>query len=81
MSLGRDEARAEMRKISAQQKLIEAEMEALTEVLTQEGGPGLTGNLVDEEGFPRADIDVHGVLIQRNRMASKPRLLLAHSQR
>eukprot|EP01048_Picozoa_sp_COSAG05_P004999 COSAG05_NODE_287_length_12131_cov_3.148022_1_plen_70_part_00 len=68
--MSRDQARAELRELSAQRKVIEVEMEALTEVLTQEGGPGLMGNLVDDEGYPRADIDVHGILIQRNRVAS-----------
>lgn len=29
----------------------------------------MTGHLVDAEGFPRADIDVHGVRTQRNRYA------------
>lgn len=29
----------------------------------------MTGNLIDAEGFPRADIDVHGVRTQRNRYA------------
>ena len=33
------------------------------------GGPGLKGDLVDSEGFPRADIDVHAVLKQRNRLS------------
>ena len=31
--------------------------------------PGLKGNLVDEEGFPRADMDIHMIRIQRNRLA------------
>ncbi|KAI0567000.1 26S Proteasome non-ATPase regulatory subunit 9 [Gracilaria domingensis] len=31
--------------------------------------PGVTGNLVDAEGFPRADIDVHRVRSQRQRLA------------
>lgn len=32
-------------------------------------GPGLQGNVVDSEGFPRADIDVVRVRQQRNRFA------------
>lgn len=31
--------------------------------------PGLRGSLVDEEGFPRADIDVHAVREARHRLA------------
>lgn len=33
------------------------------------GMPGITGNLVDGDGFPRADIDVHKVRSQRQRLA------------
>ena len=33
------------------------------------GQPGLKGNLVDREGFPRADVDIHNVRILRNRLA------------
>ncbi|CAN8073725.1 unnamed protein product [Agarophyton chilense] len=48
---------------------IEAEMEAILSFLTAPGMPGVTGNLVDVEGFPRADIDVHKVRSQRQRLA------------
>ncbi len=40
------------------QKEIEEEIFALSECLTAPGMPGLKGNLVDSEGFPRADIDI-----------------------
>lgn len=30
----------------------------------------MSGNLVDAQGFPRADIDVHAVRVQRNRFAT-----------
>lgn len=33
------------------------------------GGPGVSGNLVDEEGFPRSDIDIHAIRSQRHRLA------------
>eukprot|EP01047_Picozoa_sp_COSAG01_P073760 COSAG01_NODE_12118_length_1798_cov_2.425544_2_plen_247_part_00 len=63
------EARAELRRLDTQKKSIEEEIGALVEVLTAPGGPGLKGNLKDSEGFPRADIDVHLVLTQRNKVA------------
>jgi 26S proteasome non-ATPase regulatory subunit 9 len=63
------EARAELRRLGTQKKSIEEEIGALVEVLTTPGGPGLKGNLKDSEGFPRADIDVHLVLTQRNKVA------------
>jgi len=37
---------------------MEEEIMILTESLTSPGQPGLQGGLVDEEDFPRADIDV-----------------------
>lgn len=37
--------------------------------IQQNNGPGLQGNLIDPEGFPRADIDVVRVRQQRHRLA------------
>jgi 26S proteasome regulatory subunit N4 len=48
---------------------MEAEMSALIALLTAPGAPGLAGNLVDAEGFPRADVNIHEVRTQRNRLA------------
>ncbi|KAL8455133.1 hypothetical protein Emag_000970 [Eimeria magna] len=45
------------------------QMEALSSFLTADGMPGLSGPLVDEEGFPRADIDVYAVREARHRLA------------
>eukprot|EP00960_Hanusia_phi_P046766 758023-Hanusia_phi.AAC.1 len=33
------------------------------------GKPGLNGRLVDPQGFPRSDVDVHTARIHRNRIA------------
>ncbi|OEH73874.1 26s proteasome non-ATPase regulatory subunit [Cyclospora cayetanensis] len=49
--------------------MLEERMEAIASFLTSEGMPGLKGPLVDEEGFPRADIDVHAVRSARNQLA------------
>ena len=52
---------------------IEAEISGIVEYLQtpQPSGaiPGLKGNLIDDEGFPRADLDIHMIRIQRNRLA------------
>merc|ERR1711988_323899 len=54
---------------------LEAEAMSLKEILTQRGPAGappagLRGvSLVDSQGFPRGDIDVHDVTIKRNRLA------------
>ena len=52
---------------------IEAEISGIVEYLQspQPSGaiPGLKGNLIDGEGFPRADLDIHMIRIQRNRLA------------
>ncbi|XP_042413518.1 26S proteasome non-ATPase regulatory subunit 9-like [Zingiber officinale] len=48
---------------------MEAEMDAIIESLCGPSGPGLSGNLVDSEGFPRTDIDLSAVRSQRRRLA------------
>lgn len=48
---------------------MEAEMNVLIETLTAPGAPGLSGNLVDAEGYPRADINIHTIRTQRHRLA------------
>ncbi|KAF3339102.1 26S proteasome non-ATPase regulatory subunit 9-like protein [Carex littledalei] len=52
-----------------QREAMEAEMNALIETLSSPGGPGLSGNLTDSEGFPLSDIDVSTVRAQRKRLA------------
>ncbi|CAL1414952.1 unnamed protein product [Linum trigynum] len=61
--------KAETVKLMEKRGLIESEMNVLVQRLTQPGGPGLSGNLVDSEGFPRTDIDVAGVRADRHRLA------------
>eukprot|EP00177_Eucheuma_denticulatum_P004379 GFKZ01007951.1.p1 GENE.GFKZ01007951.1~~GFKZ01007951.1.p1 ORF type:complete len:266 (+),score=32.44 GFKZ01007951.1:156-953(+) len=66
------------RETSARQKALdlvkkrdalEAEMDSIIELLHSNNGPGLTGNLIDAEGFPRSDIDIHAIRTQRQRFA------------
>lgn len=48
---------------------IEAEMNSIIDRLCRPGGPGLSGNLLDSEGFPRADLDIPVVRAERHRLA------------
>ncbi|XP_006661239.1 26S proteasome non-ATPase regulatory subunit 9 [Oryza brachyantha] len=48
---------------------VEAEMDAIIAALSAPGGLGITGGLVDAEGFPRSDIDIPAVLAQRRKLA------------
>ncbi|XP_026659363.1 26S proteasome non-ATPase regulatory subunit 9-like isoform X1 [Phoenix dactylifera] len=49
---------------------IEAEMNAIIESLCGPGDPGISGDLVDREGFPRSDIDIPAIRSQRARLAA-----------
>jgi 26S proteasome regulatory subunit N4 len=61
-------ARARALELMQQRDAQETEMAALTNTLTAPGGPGLSGNLVDADGFPRADIDIPSIRTQRYRL-------------
>ncbi|KAF9619184.1 hypothetical protein IFM89_005738 [Coptis chinensis] len=56
--------KAETMCLIEKRETIETEMNAIISTLTQPSGPGLTVNLLDFEGFPRSDIDVHAVRAQ-----------------
>ena len=47
---------------------IESELAELGRILVEEGNVGMNGNLVDKEGFPRADIDIYKVRNARQRI-------------
>lgn len=47
---------------------IENQLKELEKVLEQEGNVGLTGPLVDNEGYPRADIDLYKVRLARQQI-------------
>ncbi|XP_009777503.1 uncharacterized protein LOC107826660 [Nicotiana tabacum] len=61
--------KAETMKLMDQRANTEAEMDVIIQRLCQPGGPGLSGNLVDSEGFPRTDIDIPTVRADRRRLA------------
>jgi hypothetical protein len=63
--------RAAAKLVAAERDALLEELEAAQAVLTSNGNVGMKGSLVDEEGYPRGDIDIHGVRIARNRIASR----------
>ncbi|KAK7304809.1 hypothetical protein VNO77_42698 [Canavalia gladiata] len=61
--------KAETMSLMDQRSALEAEMNAIIAHLSQPGAPGLSGNLIDSEGFPRSDIDIPVVRAERRRLA------------
>ncbi|KAG9455864.1 hypothetical protein H6P81_000372 [Aristolochia fimbriata] len=61
--------KAETFSLREQRDAIEIQMNAIIERLCGPEGPGITGNLVDAEGFPRSDIDIPMVRAERRRLA------------
>ncbi|XP_059286853.1 uncharacterized protein LOC132040240 [Lycium ferocissimum] len=61
--------KAETMKLMDERANKESEMDVIIQRLSQPGGPGLSGNLVDSEGFPRTDIDIPTVRADRHRLA------------
>ena len=63
-----------LRLLTSQREALEIEADAIHSELTSRGPngeppAGVKGSLVDSEGYPRADIDVHNVKIKRHRLA------------
>ncbi|GAB2300206.1 hypothetical protein Dimus_034245 [Dionaea muscipula] len=61
--------KAEALNLMDRRAAMEAEMNSIIQRLCAPGGPGLSGNLLDSEGFPRADIDIPNVRVDRHRLA------------
>mmetsp|Transcript_31399 Transcript_31399/g.83543 ORF Transcript_31399/g.83543 Transcript_31399/m.83543 type:complete len:215 (-) Transcript_31399:131-775(-) len=61
----------DFKKLIEEKDKLEGEIESLSEFLTADGMPGLSGNLVDSEGFPRADVDIYAVRNARQSLACK----------
>ena len=54
-----DSQRNELLELNTKREKIEQQMADLVDVLnSMNGAPGLQGALVDNEGFPRADVDL-----------------------
>ncbi|GAU45913.1 hypothetical protein TSUD_280530 [Trifolium subterraneum] len=65
--------KAETTSLMDKRSALESEMNSIIARLSQPGAPGLSGNLVDSEGFPRSDIDVPLVRAERRRLAGEKR--------
>ncbi|XP_027904682.1 26S proteasome non-ATPase regulatory subunit 9 isoform X2 [Vigna unguiculata] len=61
--------KAETMSLMDKRSALEAEMNAIIARLSQPGAPGVSGGLVDSEGFPRSDIDIPVVRAERHRLA------------
>eukprot|EP00658_Telonema_sp_P-2_P062332 TRINITY_DN5099_c0_g1_i1.p1 TRINITY_DN5099_c0_g1~~TRINITY_DN5099_c0_g1_i1.p1 ORF type:complete len:269 (-),score=48.30 TRINITY_DN5099_c0_g1_i1:168-974(-) len=62
-------SRQELLARMAEKDAIEAKIKDISVYLKELGIPGLHGGLVDAQGFPRADIDVHAVRTKRHELA------------
>ncbi|XP_073307120.1 uncharacterized protein [Primulina huaijiensis] len=62
--------KAESMKLMDKRTAMEEEMNIIIQRLcAPPNGPGLSGNLLDSEGFPRADIDIPTVRADRHRLS------------
>ncbi|KAK2367955.1 putative 26S proteasome regulatory subunit p27 [Trifolium repens] len=61
--------KAETTSLMDKRSSLESEMNSIIARLSLPGAPGLSGNLVDSEGFPRSDIDVPLIRAERRRLA------------
>eukprot|EP00429_Kryptoperidinium_foliaceum_P112146 CAMPEP_0176300530 /NCGR_PEP_ID=MMETSP0121_2-20121125/60368_1 /TAXON_ID=160619 /ORGANISM="Kryptoperidinium foliaceum, Strain CCMP 1326" /LENGTH=259 /DNA_ID=CAMNT_0017641919 /DNA_START=55 /DNA_END=829 /DNA_ORIENTATION=+ len=59
----------DFKKLEIERDNLEVEISGLYEYLTQDGMPGVSGSLVDAEGFPRADLDLYAIRKARHRLA------------
>ncbi|XP_013415550.1 26S proteasome non-ATPase regulatory subunit 9-like [Lingula anatina] len=60
---------ASVKELIAQKDALEAELKELMDVLESQGGVGMDGPILDEEQYPRSDIDVYTVRHARHRIA------------
>lgn len=63
-----EDKRKELLDLDKQRKELENEIESLTEFLTSDGMPGVSGSLLDNEGFPLPNIDHMAVRTARNKL-------------
>mmetsp|Transcript_32707 Transcript_32707/g.76036 ORF Transcript_32707/g.76036 Transcript_32707/m.76036 type:complete len:221 (-) Transcript_32707:87-749(-) len=59
----------EFSELEKEKDRLEAEIQSLHDYLHDDGMPGTKDPLVDEQGFPRADIDIYAIRKARNRLA------------
>lgn len=61
--------KAETLALIEQRSDMETQMNSIISRLCAPAGPGISGNLLDAEGFPRADIDIPAICAERHRLA------------
>ncbi|CAH1796142.1 unnamed protein product [Owenia fusiformis] len=66
--MSESESKKKAKALMANKDKLEEEIKALTDLLESQKEVGMTESLVDEEQFPRADIDVYSVRYARNRI-------------
>ena len=62
--------REQIKQLAEQRDAVEAEVNFISARLDATG-VGMTGRLIDSEGFPRADLDIPAIRADRHRMAGK----------
>ncbi|XP_064650864.1 26S proteasome non-ATPase regulatory subunit 9-like [Lineus longissimus] len=58
----------EVKELMAKKDGIESEIKELSDLLQSQGGVGMDGPLIDEELYPRSDIDIYSVRHARHRI-------------
>lgn len=69
MTTTQQQQREALKALLDKKDILEAEICAIGEEL-ETSGVGLKGNLVDKEGFPRADVDIYRITTLRSRSAT-----------
>lgn len=59
----------ELKTLEKEKVRLETEIDTHVDFLTAEGMPGLTGPLVNSDGFPRPDLDLYAIRHARHRVA------------
>mmetsp|Transcript_22367 Transcript_22367/g.62781 ORF Transcript_22367/g.62781 Transcript_22367/m.62781 type:complete len:216 (+) Transcript_22367:62-709(+) len=59
----------QFKQLDQEKKRLEEEITKQQEFLTMDGMPGVSGSLLDGEGFPRADLDIYAIRKARNALA------------
>lgn len=57
-----------VKDLMAKKDAIEKEIKEFQDVLESQKGVGMHGKLIDDENYPRSDIDVYAVRVARNRI-------------
>ncbi|XP_020603041.1 26S proteasome non-ATPase regulatory subunit 9-like [Orbicella faveolata] len=63
-----DVSMQKVKDLMAKKDAIEQEIKEFQDVLESQKGVGMHGKLIDDENYPRSDIDVYAVRVARNRI-------------